>query len=112
MEGLLARLRRDLANAQWLAQQVDAAPDWVRLAPVPLQTVCIRHQLSGLEGEALDAHTLAWVGRINASGAAYLTQAVLHGRWMVRVSIGAEPTERPHIETLWALIRNEAEARA
>ena len=38
VEGLQARIRRDLANAQWLREQVDAAPDWERLAPVPLQT--------------------------------------------------------------------------
>ncbi|MFN8458809.1 MAG: aminotransferase class V-fold PLP-dependent enzyme [Anaerolineae bacterium] len=103
--GLQARLRRDLANAQWLAQQVDAAPDWVRLAPVPLQTVCVRHEPAGLAGEALDAHTLKWVGRINASGAAFLTPAVLNGRWMARISIGAEPTERRDVETLWALMQ-------
>jgi aromatic-L-amino-acid decarboxylase len=105
VEGLQARLRRDLANARWLAQQVDATPGWVRLAPVPLQTVCVRHEPPGLTGEALDAHTLGWVGRINASGAAYLTPAVLSGRWMARVSIGAEPTERADVETLWALMQ-------
>ena len=77
VEGLQARLRRDLANAQWLAEQVDATPGWVRLAPVPLQTVCVRHEPPGLAGEALDSHTLRWVGRINASGAAYLTPAIL-----------------------------------
>ena len=60
------------------------------LAPVPLQTVCVRHEPAGLDGEALDRHTLAWVDRVNRSGAAYLTPAVLDGRWMVRVSIGAE----------------------
>lgn len=105
VEGLQARLRRDLANAQWLTEQVDAAPDWVRLAPVPLQTVCLRHQPPGLTDEALDAHTLKWVGRINASGAAFLAPAVLNGRWMVRVSIGAEPTERRDVEALWALMQ-------
>lgn len=102
VERLQERLRRDLANAQWLARQVDAAPEWVRLAPVPLQTVCLRHQPPGVSGEALDAHTLGWVGRLNASGAAFLTPAVLNGRWMARVSIGAEPTERHDVEALWA----------
>jgi aromatic-L-amino-acid decarboxylase len=33
----------------------------------------------------------------------------LNGRWMVRVSIGAIPTEREHVEALWELIRREAE---
>ena len=49
VEGLQARLRRDLENAQWLKDQVDAAPDWERLAPVPLQTVCVRHVKPGLD---------------------------------------------------------------
>ena len=54
--------------------------------------------LPGLTGEALDAHTQAWADRINRSGAAYLTPAILDGRWMVRVSIGALLTEREHVE--------------
>src|SRR5579885_210180 len=106
--GLQARLRRDLANAQWFAEQVQAAPNWRVLAPVPLQTVCIRHEPPGLEGEALDRYTQAWCGRVNKSGEAYLTPAILDGRWMVRVSIGSATTEREHVEALWRLIRNEA----
>ena len=34
VEALKARLRRDLANAQWLAEQVGAAADWKVVAPV------------------------------------------------------------------------------
>ena len=107
--GLQARLRRDIGHAQWLAAQIDATPGWKRLAPVPLQTVCVRHEPPGLSGEALDAHTLAWVKRINESGNAYLTPAILDGRWMVRVAFGGEATERSHVEGLWELMRREAE---
>ena len=99
--GLQARLRRDLANAQWLAEQVENAPGWRVVAPVPLQTLCLRHEPPGLGGEALDRYTLAWCDRINRSGAAYLTPAVLDDRWMVRVSIGATPTEREDVAALW-----------
>jgi len=108
VEGLQARLRRDLVNAQWLADRVRRTPHWRVLAPTPLQTVCVRHDPPGLEGAALDAHTTAWAERVNQSGAAYLTPATLDGRWMVRVSIGAETTERAHVETLWQLMRDEA----
>jgi aromatic-L-amino-acid/L-tryptophan decarboxylase len=112
VSGLQARLRRDLANAQWLADQVRGESGWRLLAPVPLQTLCVRHEPDGAsagDGDALDRHTLAWVGRVNRSGDAYLTPAVLDGRWMVRVSIGAEATERSHVEALWATMRKEAE---
>ena len=109
VQGLQKRLRRDLEYARWLAAQVDAAPGWQRLAPVPFQTVCVRHVPPGLTGEALDAHTLAWVRRINESGRAYLTPAVLGDRWMVRVSFGVEATEHEHVAALWDQMRAEAE---
>jgi aromatic-L-amino-acid decarboxylase len=109
VEGLRARLRRDLSNARWLADRVRATPGWRLVAPVPLQTVCVRHEPPGLADEALDAHTLGWAARVNASGEAFVTPATLDGRWMVRVSVGAEATERAHVEALWDLLRHEAE---
>ena len=65
----------------------------------------VRHEPAGLAGEALDTHTLGWVERINASGAAYLTPAKLDGRWMVRVSIGGLRTERGDVAALWECMR-------
>jgi len=106
---LQARLRRDIENARWLESQVKAAPGWKVLAPVPLQTLCVRHEPPDLSGEALDRHTQAWAERINRSGAAYLTPAQLDGRWMVRVSIGSLLTEREHVAALWNVMRREAE---
>jgi aromatic-L-amino-acid decarboxylase len=108
VSGLQARLRRDLANAQWLAAEVAATPGWRVLAPVPLQTVCLRHEPDGLAGEALDRHTLGWADAVNRSGRAYVTPATIDGRWMVRVSIGALPTERAHVAELWSILQEEA----
>ena len=78
------------------------------LAPVALQTLCVRHEPPGLEGEALDRHTLSWAERVNTSGEAYVTPAVLDGRWMVRLSVGSLTTEREHVVALWDLLRAEA----
>ena len=124
VEAIRARLRRDLANAAWLGEQVAAAPGWRLVAPVSLQTVCVRHEPADLvgpdgsigddgveDGEALDRHTLAWVAAVNDSGRAFVTPSLLDGRWMVRISIGAESTERRHVAALWALVRAEAERR-
>ncbi len=109
-EAIRSRLRRDLDNAQWLAQQVAATDGWEVLAPVSLQTVCIRHAPwdaggEALYGEALDRHTLAWVERINSSGEAFLSPSVLDGRWMVRVSIGVENSTRENLQQLWSLLQ-------
>jgi len=109
VDGLEARLRRDLENAQWLAQEVDGAAGWERLAPVPLQTVCIRHRPAGESDEAgLARHNLAIAARVNEGGKAYVTPSVLKGTQMIRVSIGAERTERRHVEALWRALQAAA----
>ena len=114
--GLQARLRRDIENAQWLAGQIRATPGWTVLAPVSLQTLCVRHEPAGLvdehveaatAAERIDMYTQAWADRLNRSGAAYLTPAILDGRWMVRISIGAAPTEREHVAALWEAMQRE-----
>jgi len=103
VRGIQLRLRRDLDNARWFAAEVDAAPDWQRMAPVPLQTVCLRHVPAGVTEEPrLAAHQRAIADRINASGVAYLTPTVVKGVQILRVSIGSAATERTHVKALWA----------
>ena len=109
VSGLQARLLRDMANARALAAAVAATPHWRVIAPVVLQTVCVVHEPPGLSPEALDAHTRAWADAVNRSGAAYLTPAVVDGRWMVRVSIGALSTEAADVTAAWQIMREMAE---
>ncbi|HET8541846.1 MAG TPA: pyridoxal-dependent decarboxylase [Anaeromyxobacter sp.] len=107
-----ARIRRDLANAAWLAGEVDRTPGWERLAPVPLQTVCLRHVPAGVTDEKLvQAHNLAVAARVNESGRAYVTPSLLKGKQVIRVSIGATPTERKDVDAVWHELRQAAEAR-
>ena len=113
--GLQKRLRRDMANARQLAEQIAATPGWKVVAPVHLQTVCVLHESTRpdgtrLDGEALDAHTMAWVDAVNRSGAAYLTPGIVDGRWIARISVGAMPTEAADVAAVWATIQGAAEA--
>jgi aromatic-L-amino-acid decarboxylase len=110
VEGIRAQVRRDLAFAQWLAGAVDGAPEWERMAPVPLQTVCLRHRPVGLDGGALDAHNLALARAVNDTGRAYVTPAVIKGRQLIRVSIGATATQRADVEAVWAELQRAARA--
>jgi len=119
-EAIRARLRRDLENARWLADQVRAEPGWRVLAPVNLQTVVLRHEPAGLispagdvlDAGALNAHTLAWADAVNAAGAVMVTPSLLDGTWSVRVSIGAEPTQRDDVQALWDVLRQAAQDAA
>lgn len=113
VEGLQSRLRRDLAHAQWLKEQVVASTEWMLMAPVSLQTVCLRHVPPDLKGDelALKTHNLDIARRINEGGHAYLTPSVLKGQQMLRVSIGAETTEANDVEVLWELLQVAAGQR-
>ena len=106
-EAIRSRMRRDLANAQRFAALVQPEPGWTVLTPVKLQTVCVVHTPAELSGEALDKHTLAWCEAVNSSGLAHVTPAQLEGRWMVRVSVGAETTEWADLEALWVLMQDK-----
>jgi aromatic-L-amino-acid decarboxylase len=123
VDNIKTRLRRDLDNARWLAEQVEAEPGWELMAPVTLQTVCVRHHprqhpppsggppTDPAAPDALDVHNLRWVGALNRGGAALLTPTQLTtGPWAVRVSIGAELTERDDVHFLWQLMRQAVEA--
>jgi aromatic-L-amino-acid decarboxylase len=110
VEGVQARLRRDIENAQWLRAAVDAAPDWERVAPVHLQMVCLRHLPPGMTDESqIAAHNLRIADNVNRAGHAYVTPSLLRGRQMIRVSIGATETERRHVELAWQELQRAAE---
>ncbi|HXZ75937.1 MAG TPA: aspartate aminotransferase family protein, partial [Streptosporangiaceae bacterium] len=97
-------------------EQVSSTPGWRVLAPVNLQTVVLRHEPAGLvsgtgavlDADALNAHTLSWADSVNTSGSALVTPSLLDGTWSVRVSIGAEATERQDVEELWSLLKQAA----
>lgn len=109
VEGLQARLRRDLQFARSLAARFERTPNWEVVAPVVLQTVCVRHLPTEVPDERLDDYTRAWANEVNASGAAYLTPAIAGGRWMVRISIGALNTGPDDIEAVWTAIQNTSD---
>lgn len=112
VQGLQSRLRRDLSIAQTLKSLVEATPHWRVVAPVPLQTVCIRHEPPGLTGEALEAHTQAWIDGVNRAGQTYLTGTKLSDQWIARVSLGATTMTLDDLHIIWSAIRTAAESLA
>ncbi|MGI9323577.1 MAG: pyridoxal phosphate-dependent decarboxylase family protein [Pseudomonadales bacterium] len=108
------RLRQDLENATWFAEQVSRTPNWNLAAPVHLQTVCVEHNPgdSDWSAQQLSAHNRQWVERLNASGKAFLSVTELAGKTIVRVSIGVEGSDRTHLEQLWQLMQQHAQDHA
>jgi aromatic-L-amino-acid decarboxylase len=107
VEAIQARIRRDVSLANWLATQIDVAPNWQRMAPCPLQTVSLRHVPSNIanDEDALAAHNQAIADVVNASGQHYVTTSMLKGQKIIRVSIAALTTELRHVEKLWEALQ-------
>ncbi|MCI0728580.1 MAG: aminotransferase class I/II-fold pyridoxal phosphate-dependent enzyme, partial [Chloroflexi bacterium] len=121
-EGLAARLREHLRLGQLLANWVDADPDFERLAPTPLSTVCFRacpgdvaarltqagpEEAAGLEAY-LDRLNEALIEAANATGEIYLSGTRLHGRYTIRLAINNVRTNEATVARAWELLREAA----
>lgn len=111
-EALRDMMRRHIALGHELARWVDDDPEFERLAPAPLALVCLRHVPPALAGDeaALARHNAELLARVNATGRVHLVQTTVAGRYAIRVAIGAERTERRHVEEVWRLLREAAAA--
>ena len=101
--GLASIIGGHMREAHWLAEQVDAAPNWERLAPVPFSTVCFRHLPTG--GQDPDEHNAALIDAVNASGRAFLSHTKLSGHYAIRVAIGNQATTHEHVARVWELLQ-------
>jgi aromatic-L-amino-acid/L-tryptophan decarboxylase len=108
--GLIDRIREHIQLARWLAEEVEAHPDFEILAPVPFSTLCFRFRPAkqDLAPAEIDRLNEAVLNGVNASGQVFLSHTRLRGNFALRVAIGNIRTEKRHVETAWRLIRDEA----
>ncbi len=117
--GIEERLRQHIAWAAKLAAEVDAHPDFERMALTPFSVVCFRARPTGLvrrleSGERssvedyLDKLNEALLEAVNATGEAYLSHTKLHGRYTLRLAIGNLRTTPKHVGRAWELLQQHA----
>ena len=112
VRGMQATLRRHIALAQELSAWIEAEDEWEVVAPHPLSVVCFRHQPPGASDEVADAHNLAVMESVNATGEVYLSNTRLDGRIVLRIAIGNERTTREDVALAWTLLREHAQMHA
>lgn len=104
VEGIQEKIRKHIALGKWLANEVNAHPDFELLAPVPLNTVCFRF----IDGpvEQLDVLNEEIMNTINKSGKLFFTQTKLNGLFTLRLAFGNTNLEAYHVENAWQLIQD------
>jgi aromatic-L-amino-acid decarboxylase len=100
-------LREHIRWAQWLAAQVDAHPDFERLAPTPFSLVCLRAKPAGVAESDLNVFNENLMEAINASGELFLSHTKLLDKFTIRVAIGNRRTTEAHVRRLWELLGKE-----
>jgi aromatic-L-amino-acid decarboxylase len=100
-QGIMDRLREALQLARLVKQFVEDDPEFELCAPVTLSLVCFRYRGS----DDLNRRLLA---EINASGQAFLSHAVVQGRYVLRFAIGNFQTNENDVRETWQRIRHTA----
>jgi glutamate/tyrosine decarboxylase-like PLP-dependent enzyme len=80
-------VRQNIEQARYLAELVRDAPDLELLAPVPLNIVCFRYVAPGQSDQALDAVNQEILIQLHERGIAVTSNALLQGRFALRVAI-------------------------
>jgi aromatic-L-amino-acid/L-tryptophan decarboxylase len=116
-DGLAARIREHVAQAQRIAAWVEDHPDLELAAPTPMSTVCFRavprwlpEPADGQREAALTDLNRALLANINASGRAYLSHTVLGQRYVLRLATGNLRTTDDHLEATRTLIEEQLAA--
>jgi aromatic-L-amino-acid/L-tryptophan decarboxylase len=102
-QGLQEHIRSGVALAARFEEWVAAEPGFELCAPRRFSVVCFR-----LEGE--DARNQALLARVNASGEIFLSHAVVHGRYTLRLAVGQMRSTEEDIAVAQDVLRREAAA--
>jgi aromatic-L-amino-acid/L-tryptophan decarboxylase len=94
-----AAIQKDLDHAQRLAAAIQSSQDLELCGPVELSAVCFRHRKTTESSEETrDQFNLALLKRIVARGRVYLSNAVLKGKFCLRVCIVNHLTKESDID--------------
>jgi aromatic-L-amino-acid decarboxylase len=105
-DGLAAIIDQHCRWAQELASWVQADPRFELCAPVPLSFVCFHAR------GRTNQENQAWLDRINATGAVFLSGTTLRDVFVLRFAIGNHQTTRDDIVRAWEVIRSQLDGPA
>ena len=102
---LAAAIAQDIAMAEHMAARVRASDDLELLAEPSLSICCFRHAPPGMANTALDEHNKRLLAALHRDGRAYLSNAVVDGRFALRACITNFRTTRGDIDRTLTLVR-------
>jgi len=107
-KGMADRIREHLRVAKLFTEWVDAHPDFERLAPAPLSTVCFRAHPRGMDDElALNSLNDELVLNINRSGSMFLSHTKLGDRYTIRFVVSHLRVREADVQQAWKILQHQ-----
>jgi aromatic-L-amino-acid decarboxylase len=108
VEGLQKIIREHLRLGELFADLIDRHPNFERLAPTPLSTVCFRALLNNnISDDELNEFNKNLMDEINNSGKLFLSHTKLNGKFTIRLTISGIRTTEEHVLNAWKLIQEK-----
>jgi aromatic-L-amino-acid decarboxylase len=105
VEGVRVRIADAMAHARWLKGELEREPGVSLVAPAPFSVVAFRWQPKGMDDSAADGANARILARVNEDGRAFVSHALVGGRYALRAAVGNVRTERRHLEGFLAAFR-------
>jgi aromatic-L-amino-acid/L-tryptophan decarboxylase len=109
---LRAAIESNIEIMRYLADRIDEAPDFVRLAPVPLSVVCFQYRTSDIARQAdqddLDRLNSRLLEALERDGRVFLSGTKIRGRTALRACSVNHRLRRGDVDFLLEVIREVA----
>ncbi len=102
VEGLQYHIREHIRIAQQFAEWIRQSPDFILMAPAPLNLICFAHR----NGNEFNRKLLE---TINSNGQMFFTHTIINGKYILRMCIGQTKTKSEHVLRAWENIQKTAE---
>jgi aromatic-L-amino-acid/L-tryptophan decarboxylase len=108
VEGLQNIIREHLRLGEIFADFIDRHPNFERLAPTPLSTICFRALPESRNSELfVNEFNKKLMDEINNTGKLFLSHTKLNDKFTIRLSISGIRTTEKHILQAWDLIKEK-----
>jgi glutamate/tyrosine decarboxylase-like PLP-dependent enzyme len=105
-------IEQNVNQAAYLAQLVDQSSELERLAPVPLNIVCLRYVAPGLSQEELDRLNEGLLRSVHNDGVAVPSHTRVGGHFAIRVAITNHRSSREDFDVLGEEVANRGRKMA
>ena len=112
VEGVREVIRKHLALARRLREELERIPGLSIVAPTPFSVVAFRFDFPGVSPEGADAANRRILEAVNADGRSFISHTALGGRFVLRAAIGNARTEWRHLERFLDALKNAIASEA